>query len=205
MLAAIAATKPTFSTRDCLIDAAIELFATRGFQAISLRDLAGHVGLHAGSIYHHIDNKQGLLFELIEAALSDLLADTKRRMRGASTTAARVHRFVQAFVTFNLHEKHRLILITREFVNLNEEHRLQADKLKNAYWSLLKRIITEGYAEKENLSGEIDLITNAAIGMLYGQSQWRQMESTEQHLTQTLTNCIVSMIASSNKTSTRQD
>ena len=200
MLAAIASANPALNARDRLLDAAIELFATRGFQAIGLRDLAGHVGLHAGSLYHHIENKQGLLFELIESALSDLLVDTKRRMKGARTASERVRRFVHAFVTFNLNEKHRLVLVTREFVNLNEEHKYQANQLKNTYWSLLSAIIADEYEEKGKLDGEIGLITNAAIGMLYGQSQWNDMEITEQHLTEVLTSCVMCIIASGKKT-----
>lgn len=196
MLAAIASANPTLTARDRLLDAAIELFATRGFQAIGLRDLAGHVGLHAGSLYHHIENKQCLLFELIESALSDLLNDTKRRMKGARTPSERVRRFVQAFISFNLREKYRLVLVTREFVNLNKEHKHQANQLKNAYCTLLSAIIADEYAGKDKLEGDIGLITQAIIGMLYGQSQWNDMEITEQHLTTVLTGCVMCIIAS---------
>lgn len=71
-----------------------------------------------------------LLFELIESALLDLLVATKRQMKGARTPSERLRHFVQAFVAFNLREKHRLVLVNREFVNLDEEHRHQANQLK---------------------------------------------------------------------------
>lgn len=196
MLAAIASAHTPPSARDRLLDAAIELFATRGFQAIGLRDLAGYVGLHAGSLYHHIENKQCLLFELIESALADLLADTKRRLKGASTTSERVRRFVQAFVSFSLNDKHRLALITREFVNLSEEHKQQAHPIKAAYSALLKAIVADEYQDKGEFEDEISLTTHAVIGMLYGQSQWDGMETSEQRLTDVLTRCALGMIAS---------
>jgi AcrR family transcriptional regulator len=196
MLAAIVSANTPLSARDRLLDAATELFATRGFQAIGLRDLAGCVGLQAGSLYHHIENKQCLLFELIESALSDLLADTKRRMKGASTTSERIRRFVQAFVSFSLKDKYRLVLVTRELVNLGEEHKHQAHQLKAAYCGLLKAIVAEGYQEKGPGEDEITLTTHAVIGMLYGHSQWEDMETTEQRLTDVLTRCALCMIAS---------
>ncbi|MFJ1337018.1 TetR/AcrR family transcriptional regulator [Pseudomonas caricapapayae] len=201
MLAAIASANPPLSARDRLLDAATELFATRGFQAIGLRDLAGYVGLHAGSLYHHIENKQCLLFELIESALSDLLADTKRRMKGASTPSERIRRFVQAFVSFSLNDKHRLVLVSREFVNLSEEHRLQAQRLKAAYWALLKAIVADEYQVKAKFEDEISLTTHAVIGMLYGQSQWDDMKANEHHLAEVLTRCALGMIASGNTAS----
>ena len=49
-----ASANPVHSARDRLLDAALELFATHGYQAIGLRDLASYLGLQAGSLYHHI-------------------------------------------------------------------------------------------------------------------------------------------------------
>lgn len=196
MLAVNASAHSQPSARDRLNDAAIELFATRGFQAIGLRDLAGHMGLQAGSLYHHIENKQGLLFELIESALADLLTMTKRRMKGARTPCERLRRFVQAFVTFNLRENYRLVLVTREFVNLNDEHRQQADSLKKAYRTLLSEIIADEYGLKDTLDEEVRLITHAVIGMLYGQLQWNELQTTERQLTKVLESCVMGMIAS---------
>lgn len=76
---------PTPHARDRLLEAASALFASHGYQAIGLRDLASHLGLHAGSLYHHIESKQGLLFELIESSLTDLLYETRQCVKGART------------------------------------------------------------------------------------------------------------------------
>ena len=196
MPAAIAVTKlPPTSARDRLLDVALELFATRGYQAIGLRDLASELGLHAGSLYNHIENKQCLLFELIEGALSDLLADTKRRMRGARSHQDRLHRFVHAFVAFNLAEKHRLLLVTREFINLTDEQKQEVNQLKTSYADLLKAIICAECGEASHTSDRTGLITEAVIGMLYGQFLWRSIELTEQRLTDTLTRFVMSIIS----------
>lgn len=189
--------------RDRLLDVALELFATRGYQAIGLRDLASPLGLHAGSLYAHIENKQCLLFELIEGALSDLLADTKRRMRGARTHRDRLHRFVHAFVAFNLAEKHRLLLVTREFINLTDEQKQEINHLKSSYAALLNTIIAAECGEKGCISKRTGLITEAVIGMLYGQSQWRSIELTEQNLTDTLTKFVIGIITCDKDTALR--
>ena len=197
MLAVDTSSISPISVRQRLVDAAVELFATRGFQAISLRDLAGHVGLQAGSLYHHIENKEGLLFELIESALSDLLVKTEHRLNGAKSPAERMHRFVQAFVSFTLNEKNRLVLVTREFVNLNEEHKHQAEQLKYNYRTLLYEIIADECGVQDRLDSKTRLITSAIIGMLYGQLQWNEVEITKQHLTELLTDCVLRIIVSS--------
>jgi AcrR family transcriptional regulator len=200
MLTTIASANPVHSARDRLLDAAVELFATRGFQAIGLRDLANHLGLHAGSLYHHIENKQSLLFELIESALSDLLLDTTRRMKGARSPCKRLHLFIQAFVAFNCNEKYKLALITREFVNLNEEQKHQIIQLKNRYSSLLSAVIADEYSEKGKPDGDICPATNAVIVILFGQSQWYNIELSELQLTEALTSLVKCIIAPSKKT-----
>lgn len=42
------------------------MFSRDGYHGVSLRRLASVVGLLPGSLYHHVESKQELLFELIE-------------------------------------------------------------------------------------------------------------------------------------------
>lgn len=181
------------SARDRLLDAAAELFANRGFQAIGLRDLASHLGLHAGSLYHHIENKQSLLFELIDNGLAELLLQTSRRMKGARSPGKRLALFIQAFVAFNFEERHKLVLITQEFANLSQEQQQQIVELKNRYAQVLSAIIADlhGGAGKP---GDIGQTANAIIVMMFGQSQWYNGETSEPRLTQTLTELVTCLI-----------
>ena len=187
MLAAIPPKHPAPSARDRLLDVAQEPFATRGYQTIGLRDLAGQLGLQAGSLYNHIENKQSLLFELIEGAVSDLLAGTRRSMRGARTHRERLRRFVHAFVLFNRTEKHRLILVTREFVNLSDEQQQEINQLQRNYSTLLETIVCAECGEAGRIGDRTSLMTEAVIGMLYGQSLWNSIDVPEQKLTDALT------------------
>jgi AcrR family transcriptional regulator len=183
------------SARDRLLDVALELFATRGYQAIGLRDLTRQLGLHAGSLYAHFESKQSLLYELIEGALSDLLADTRLRLRGARNPRERLQRFVHAFVAFNLAEKHRLQLVTREFVNLTQEQQQEIGQLKLSHAALLNTIIATESGEQGHISPRTALMTEAVIGMLYGQCQWTQVDENEQRLTDTLTRFVIGIVA----------
>src|SRR5205814_10014791 len=54
------------SMRECILDAAVQLFATYGYHARPLRDIARIAGIQAASIYYHYPNKQALLTEIME-------------------------------------------------------------------------------------------------------------------------------------------
>lgn len=56
-------------TRERLLEAAIELFGSRGFEATSMRDIASEVGIKAPAVYNHYRSKEELLAEAIKQAL----------------------------------------------------------------------------------------------------------------------------------------
>lgn len=50
-----------FSTRDKILRASILLFADRGYDDVSMRDIAAETGIQAASIYNHFPSKQDIL------------------------------------------------------------------------------------------------------------------------------------------------
>lgn len=53
------------STRDRIIEVSLELFAQRGFSGVSVRDIAGAVGVRESALYKHFKNKQDILDQII--------------------------------------------------------------------------------------------------------------------------------------------
>ncbi|PTU54256.1 TetR/AcrR family transcriptional regulator, partial [Pseudomonas plecoglossicida] len=170
---------PAPHARDRLLEAASALFASHGYQAIGLRDLASHLGLRAGSLYHHIESKQGLLFELIESSLTDLLYETRQCLKSARTNSERLPCFVQAFVAYSQANPDKLVLLTREAMNLNEEQLLQVEQLKAQYSGLLSEIVA---AECGLTASRARSIAQAVLGLLCGQAQWGTVMAAREQL-----------------------
>ena len=162
----------TSRTQDRLRQAALELFLVNGYQSTSLRDLASSIGVHAGSLYNHIENKQSLLFELIEECMDDLLNLTRRRLKRALPGQSRVHLFIQAFIDFQAGDKKRLILLSREKNNLSVEQQQRICALRNAYMSCLKRAIRAeaGIPEQEEI--KLSFLASSVVGMLESFLMW---------------------------------
>lgn len=49
--------------RDDVLEAAAALFATKGYAATSIRDIAQQVGLMSGSLYYHFESKEEILLD----------------------------------------------------------------------------------------------------------------------------------------------
>lgn len=54
------------STRDRLIQAALELFQAQGYYGTSVDDILEEAGAHPGSFYYHFESKSELLIEALE-------------------------------------------------------------------------------------------------------------------------------------------
>src|SRR3989304_2942416 len=55
--------------RPVIVREATALFAERGFEAATMQELAGKVGITAPGLYYHFPSKQSLLFAVLETAL----------------------------------------------------------------------------------------------------------------------------------------
>ena len=59
-------------TRAKLLNAALELFAGRGYAATSVDAIADEAGVSAGLLYHHFDSKAAVLNAIFEQSLADV-------------------------------------------------------------------------------------------------------------------------------------
>lgn len=51
-------------TKTRIMDVAIHMFSERGYEAVSIRDICGEVGIKESSLYYHFRNKQDILDSL---------------------------------------------------------------------------------------------------------------------------------------------
>lgn len=59
---------PQNKKKQHLLDAAIRVFAVKGFDDASMREIAAEAGLTTGAIYHHYKNKDDLFYDAVKEA-----------------------------------------------------------------------------------------------------------------------------------------
>src|SRR5260370_826323 len=56
-----------------ILSAALDAFYEKGYHAATVRDLASRVGVTVPALYYHFENKEAILFALLDVSISQLL------------------------------------------------------------------------------------------------------------------------------------
>ncbi|WP_425584600.1 TetR/AcrR family transcriptional regulator [Streptomyces levis] len=67
-----AASAASGDRRSELLGTAAEVFAEQGYNATTVRKIADHAGMLAGSLYYHFDSKESMLEEILRTFLDEL-------------------------------------------------------------------------------------------------------------------------------------
>ncbi|MBA2888787.1 TetR/AcrR family transcriptional regulator [Nonomuraea soli] len=91
--------------RDHLVKLAAELFARKGFQATTVRQIADEAGILSGSLYHHFDSKETIVDEVLSTFLDDLVARYRAALEVGGTPREVLSEMVR--IGFSTLEPHR--------------------------------------------------------------------------------------------------
>jgi len=83
-------------TRDLILDAALDRFGTRGFEATSLDEIATDVGIRKQTVLYWFPSKPDLLAAVIEQIADELVVGVDAALRQAGDGFARVEATVKA-------------------------------------------------------------------------------------------------------------
>ncbi len=134
-------------SRECIVQAALDLLDREGEQGFSMRKLAGELGVDAMALYHYHANRRALMHDVLQALMeecelpepgpdwrSDLhaLCDGLRRLARRHPGAFRVYEFYEDWVEAE-HRVHEAFLATLLRAGLPGPKAVQAVRLLLTY------------------------------------------------------------------------
>jgi AcrR family transcriptional regulator len=118
----------TESTRQALVDSALDLFTKRGYAGTSLEAIVKRARVTKGALYHHFTGKQALFeaaFDQVEAAAMDRLSKV---VAGDGTAWERAMAGIREFVRVCLEPSHQRIVIHEAPVVMGWERWREAEE-----------------------------------------------------------------------------
>jgi AcrR family transcriptional regulator len=133
------------STRERILDIALELFTEQGYDKTSLRDIAERLGTTKAALYYHFERKQDILLEL-HLRLHALGKETLDRLRELEDGQQRADAWpglLDDFIDQVLENRELVLLHQRnqgalETLQYNERHQEENDDIEQQFRRLLQ-------------------------------------------------------------------
>ena len=155
------------SPRDRVLNAAEELFMLRGYAAVTLRDIAGEVGIKHTSLYHHVPGgKEELFVEVVRRSLERHRIGIRDAITGAAPDIrARLHAVSDWFLSQTPMD---LVRMTRSDIpSLSSE---SSDRLAQLTYQTILRpiedVLRDAHDGGEIANDQFGLVAGGLVGMV---------------------------------------
>lgn len=159
-------------TADRVRDAALKLFAAKGFAAVSMREIAGALGLQAAALYNHFPNKQALLADLMLTHMDGLLAAWGREAAIGDSPRQALERFCRFHIRYHAGRPDAVFISYMELRSLEPENFTRVERLRQTYEGIVRSILDKGTASGDFELADTRITAMAIIAMLTGVSTW---------------------------------
>ncbi|MFY0645550.1 TetR/AcrR family transcriptional regulator [Sulfitobacter geojensis] len=149
--------------------AALRLFAQRGYAAVSMRSIAAEVGVQAGALYNYTPDKQSLLVDLMRTHLEGLL---EAAVPVDGRPLARLQQFVAFHIRFHADRPDEVFIAYMELRNLEPDNFAEIEALRRRYEDRLEQILRDGAEAGVFEVADSKIVTLAIIAMLTGVNTW---------------------------------
>ena len=137
----------TRNSRVDVVTAAGRLFAERGYQGTSMRDLGRELGLLGSSLYAHVESKQDLLVEVVEEGSRLFRASAESAMAEGGSPSDRLARLIAGHVGVVLANPDVVRTFLNEARMLDDAHRRRVIAARDSYEAVFRQVVGAGVSD----------------------------------------------------------
>lgn len=146
-------------TRELILTIASTLYASRGYEAVSMRDVAAEVRIKPASLYYHFRDKEELIRDSLAYVFAEKTAPIEALLQGEASPRERLNLFIDWFVRLIFADPTFSRLLTRELLDGNAERLEHLTKtVFDRPFSLIARTIAEAGGKEEPALSALSLV-----------------------------------------------
>lgn len=155
------------------LDQAAKLFAEKGYETSSLKQLAASMDVSKAAVYHYFQTKQQLYDAIILDTLAGLAKTVTEEVAEETLPVARLKRFMTAHARYFEAHRNGFIVMLVGFSGMDSrEFRDEAMTLRDAHEQLLRRIIAEGVESHDFREVDVVMTGRAVLSLLNWMVRW---------------------------------
>jgi AcrR family transcriptional regulator len=159
-------------TGEAVLDAALTVFATRGYHGTAMSEIAAALGIRTPSLYNHMRGKHELLETIIERTLGEVLADFHAAVEGVSDPAERLRRATRVYALRHATHRRAALVVNRDTTSLDEPALSRLRARRREHEREVRAIILDGTAEGSFPVESAALASFAILEMCVSIARW---------------------------------
>lgn len=162
----------TLGIRRDIVAAATRLFSQRGYHGTTMRDIAAEIGIQKASLYHHVREKEDLLFAIHEELVEELISLTLPVVTSADPPDVKIREIMHVGMQFIARHRDGVAVF------LHERHQIQGERWsaiaskRDMYERLVLGIVTEAARSGDFVDTEFKIATRGVLAMMFWCYTW---------------------------------
>lgn len=159
-----------------ILDAALKVFAEKGFAGARMEDIAKRAGVTKGTIYLYFENKEGVFKTLVRDSIGATLAGVTANARDFQGSARELLRFALNAMAHLLTASDRVVLpkiIIAESGNFPELARFYREEIIDKGLALMSGVIARGIEQGEFRNVPVEHAVRLCIAPVLLGAMWR--------------------------------
>ncbi|MGW4485230.1 TetR family transcriptional regulator [Amycolatopsis sp. NPDC004368] len=132
-----------------IVEIAASLFARKGYHGTSMRDIGREVGVHAGSLYVHIQSKEDLLEAIVHSIMERSERDMEEILAAGGTATEQLRQVAARDLKLIGENKEFATVFFHEWRQLSEPRQQAVIASRDRWETGLRGIITKGIESGE--------------------------------------------------------
>jgi AcrR family transcriptional regulator len=159
------ATHHEAGVRERLMNAAVALFARKGYAATTVREIVAAAGVTKPVLYYHFGSKEGIFLEMMGRALREFEATAADALRAPGSVRARLGGFLDRMHALMLqHVDEMRVLDAIYYGPPQGAPFFDYEALHTRFIEIVSGLVREGIAAGEFRAGDADDIAWAIVG-----------------------------------------
>jgi len=136
----------TATRKDEIVAVASSLFKEKGYNAVSMRDIAQEMGIKAASLYNHISGKKEILSTLILFLAEEFTRGMNAVVASEGKPLDKIKSVIEMHIDITVNHSEALAALNNDWMHLEDEDLTDFERMREAYEENFRKIVKEGIA-----------------------------------------------------------
>src|SRR6201988_1264260 len=151
---------------------AAQIILRKGYDATSINDIANAVGMTKAGLYHYINGKKELLFDIMNFGLDELDEEVVTPASFIADRSARLRFIVASHARLVTRGQGAITILVDEITALTPAQNRKITQRKREYFDRLRAVLDELKAEGKLQDVDTTAATFSLLGMINWLSRW---------------------------------